>query len=118
MDMDINTIKKKSEQALNGIEEGNMTPYDAYLILEILDPVIVYFILRFLREKYPHTHPQAQGVISRMIEITNTYPDIVKKAQKGEKDMIREWFDDAYTVRQFFSEPETMIDMIVEKVEG
>jgi hypothetical protein len=109
---------KKTEQVLSGIEDGNMSPYDCYLILEQLDPLIIYFVLRYLREKYPHTHPQSQGVMARIIEITNTYPDIVKKAQKGEKDSLREWFDDAYNMRQFFADPEGFVELIVEKVEG
>lgn len=103
---------------LNGIENGTIDSTEAYKVGKELDPVTLHFVFRFLRDKYPPSHQHAQGVIERMVELTSTYSDLVSHAKKGEKDSITEWFDDAYSVKEFLNRPEQMIDMLVEKIES
>lgn len=110
--------KREALRLLEGLENGNLTTADAYNVADKLDPVLVYFVLRYLREKYPPNEPRSQGVATRLVELTSTYDSIVKKSKAGEKDVLREWFDDSYTTREFFNEPEEFISMIVEKIEG
>jgi hypothetical protein len=110
--------KRESLRLLKGIENGTMTTADAANVADKRDPVIIYFVLRYLREKYPTRDPASQGVTSRLLELTSTYDNLIKASKKGEKDSITEWFDETYAVREFFDKPEELVDMLVEKIEG
>jgi hypothetical protein len=110
--------KRESLRFLKGLENGNLTAADAYNIADKRDPVMVYFVMRYLREKYPASNPAAQGVTQRLLELTRTYDGIVKASKAGEKDSITEWFDDTYEMREFFDKPDELVDMLVEKIEG
>lgn len=114
----MSTEAREGKRLLTGLETGKMSTADAYNIADERDPVVVYFVLRFLREKYPPGNPASQGVMERLLELTKTYDDIVKMSKQGEKDSMREWFDDTYEMREFFGSGEAMIDMIVEKLES
>lgn len=103
---------------LNGIENGTCDSAEAYKAGADIDPVYLCFIFRYLREKYPPTHPHAQGVMERLLDLTTTYTDLVANAQKGEKDPITSWFNDAYSIRDYFNDPEQLISMIMDKIEG
>jgi hypothetical protein len=116
--MSIDFEKREGLRLLSGLENGNLTSADAFNVADQRDPVIVYFILRYLREKYPATQPAGAGVARRLVELTTTYDGVVAKAKQGEKDSIREWFDDTYSLREFFDKPEELMDLIVEKIEG
>jgi len=103
---------------LNGIENGTINATEAYKTAKELDPLLIYFVFRYLREKYPPSNPQAGGIIERLVELTSTYDDLVASSRQGEKDPIREWFDDAYELRNYFSNPEELMAMLVEKIES
>jgi hypothetical protein len=116
--MQITGENQESMRLLSGLEEGTFTANDAYTVASKRDPVLVYFIIRYLREKYPPNHPASAGVVARLVEFTSTYPAIVKLSQNGEKDPIREWFDDTYNMREFFAKPDELITMIIDKIES
>lgn len=111
-------LKTEAIRLLEGLEDGNLDFVEAYRITEKMDPVVIYFVMRFLREKYPPNNPASQGVVERMIKFTTDYDQVVKLAKKGEKDPLKEWFDDAYSMREFFPRPEELISELVEKLEG
>lgn len=116
--MSIQMEVKESLRLLMGIENGTLTAADASNVAAGRDPVIVYFVLRYLREKYPPSSPTSQGVTTRLVELTGTYDQVIKASKKGEKDSIREWFDDTYAMREFFDKPEELVELLVEKIEG
>jgi hypothetical protein len=116
--MSIDHGKREGVRLLSGIENGTLSTADAYNVAEKLDPVLVYFTLRYLREKYPASSPSAEGVSRRLVELTSTYDDLVKRSKEGEKDSLREWFDDTYNLREFFDKPEELVELLVEKIEG
>lgn len=116
--MSIEMEVRDSLRFLNGIENGALTAADAANVASGRDPVIVYFVLRYLREKYPASSPASQGVVTRLVELTGTYDQVIKASKKGEKDAIREWFDDTYSMREFFDKPSELIELLVEKIEG
>lgn len=103
---------------LKGMEEGTLSAAEAYNVAGKQDPVMVYFVLRFLREKYPAGNPTSEGVIRRVLELTSTYPDIVKMSKKGEGDVITEWFNESYSMGEYYEEHESLISLLVEKIEG
>ncbi len=103
---------------LKGLEDGKITSADAYNVAGKQDPVLVYFVLRFLREKYPAGNPTSEGVVSRMVELTSTYPDLVRMSKKGENDVIAEWFNESYALSEYYDDQEQLISLLVEKIEG
>ena len=110
--------RNETLRLIRGIENGNLLTVDAYQIATNRDPVLVYFALRYIRERYPASHPNSTGVLARLVELTKTYPDVMELSRKGEKDVMREWFDDTHTVREFFGKEEEFVDLIVDKLEG
>ena len=81
--MSINHIIRDCLRFLEGVEEGTLSAADSYNIAKDLDPLLVYFVFRYLREKFPATNPNSSGVMGRLLEISSTYPDIVKAAKSG-----------------------------------
>lgn len=111
-------IVRDATWILEAIENGTAPAGTIFPRLEKVDPVLVYFIFRFLREKYGHGNPAGAGVISRLLELTENYPKLVKLSQSGEKDVIREWFDETNNMQTYYSDPESLIELLVEKIEG
>jgi hypothetical protein len=109
---------RNAQWTIDAIENGTSTAATIYKTAAELDPVSIYFIFRYVREIYTPTNPAATGVMERMVELTKTYDDLVKIAKKGEKDPIREWFDDTHRMRDFQGKPHELMELIVEKIEG
>jgi hypothetical protein len=88
---------------LQGLENGTMNASDAYNIAKDREPILLYFILRYLRDRYNGSDPASAGVMRRVIELTGTYDQIVRMNKEGEKDAMVEWFNDGYSVSDFKS---------------
>jgi hypothetical protein len=110
--------KQEAGRLLLGLEEGGMSTADAYDIAENRDPLLVYFIFRYLREKYPPGGAQSQGIVERLLDLASTYDGLMKATKEAEKDPMREWFDDTHSMNEFFDDSQEFVDMIVEKLEG
>jgi hypothetical protein len=116
--MTLSTDKREGGRLLSGLEAGTLSAPDAYTIASRLDPLLVYFVLRYLREKHPSSRPESAGVAQRIVDLTSAHPDLVTKTRAAEKDSLKEWFDDGYEMRQFFGDAEGFLDMIVDKMES
>ena len=103
---------------LSGLEDGGMAASEAAVIAEDLDPVLVFFIVRFLRSAYPASSPAAQAVLERVVELTSAYPAIVGKSREGESDPVSHWFASEYTFGDFRGRGAELIEMIVDKPES
>lgn len=103
---------------LEGLENGNLPAQNVAKAAEPIDPLVIYLIFKYLRERYPASQTQGAGVVERLVGITTNHPELVKKAQKGEKDPLREWFEESYSMREFFSDPEKMLEMVLEKIDS
>ena len=103
---------------LEGLENGTLHSADGFAIAERLDDFLLFCIFRYLREKYPSNSPDGQGVMARLLEISQNHPTVVQKSKSGEKDILKEWFDETFTMNQFFSDPEKLIHTVVDKLEG
>ncbi len=110
--------KREGKRLLHGLENGTLVSADAFNLAEKRDPVLVYLILKYLREKHPTSGGRATGVATRVLELLSTYESIVKMAKKGEKDPISTWFNETYSTRDFYNDPDGFVDLIVEKLEG
>jgi hypothetical protein len=114
----MNPTARDTMWILNGIEQGTIPARETFSALEALDPLLVYFVFRYLREKYPSSNPMSSGVITRLLELTENHPNLIALSKTGEKDSIREWFDDTYSLRDFFKSPEDLVALLVEKIEN
>jgi len=101
-----------------GIENGTSDHEKLSKLAESLDPVLIYFALRYIREKYPPGDPRGSGVTERLVELTSKHPDLIKASKKGESDSLVEWFNDTYTLRSYFADPDGYADIIVEKFDS
>ena len=110
--------KAHGKRILSAIEGGMTSVADIYKMVEDQDPSLVYFVVKYLRKKYPPTHQAADAITSRIVELTGTYDDVRDLYQKGEKDILTEWFEDNYSWGEFRDRPEEFIDLIIEKIEG
>lgn len=116
--MDPTTDKHQALRLLTGLENGGMSAADAFGLAERLDPVLVYLIVRYLRESYPASDPAAQSVLERVLALTSYDPAIVRKCRDGEKDSVSQWFAADHSFRSFRGRPSEFLDVIVEKLEG
>ena len=112
--MDFEYEKNLTLRFLTGLEEGDLPLDEVYRLAEKCDPTAIYFVVKYLRAKYPADH----GAVQRIVELSSQYVDIPKIIKNGEDESLREWFDDAYDMREFFSKPDEFVNMIVDKVEG
>lgn len=109
--------KREVIRFLEAIENGSITPADTYQMVERFDPLLSYFLLRYLREKYALTDTSS-GAGQRLIELLTTYPHIAKLANPPRDEPMVEWFDESYAMRSFFQKPRDYVDLIVDKLEG
>ena len=103
---------------LMGLENGNMATADAVILVEDLDPVLVYAIVTFFRENYPASDPAASSVLERVVRLTSSSPAMVKKHREGEQDPISRWFESEYAYRDFRGRGQEMIDLIADKLDS
>lgn len=109
------TDKRDAERLLAGLENGTMTAADAAVVAENLDPVLVYCIVRYLRDIYPASDPAASSVLERVVALTRT-PPVVVKFKAGEQDPVSRWFEAEHTFRGFRGRGSEMVGVLVEKL--
>jgi hypothetical protein len=112
------TSKTDAEKLLRGLDDGKMTPSEGAFLAQDLDPVLVYVILRYLRETHPASNPAASAVLDRVVALTSTWPAIVAKAKEGEQDPVSQWFTSEYSFGDFRGRGSEMLDLIVDKLES
>ena len=103
---------------LRGLEDGGLAADEAAVMAEDLDPVLVFFIVRFLRAVYPASSPAAHAVLERVVDLTSAYPAIVRKSREGEKDPVSQWFTSEYSFDDFRGRGAELVEMIVDKLES
>jgi hypothetical protein len=107
-----------AKRLLSGLENGTMTATDGGFIVESIDPVLVYLIVKFLREVYPASDPAATSVLERVVALTSHSRVFVKKSKEGEQDPISKWFESDYVFRDYRGRVDDFIDLIVDKLES
>lgn len=116
--MSTSTDKSTALRFLQGLESGDMSAAESWILAESLDPVLVYLTVRYLREVYPASNPAASAVLERVMKLTSTYPELVHKSKEGELDPVSEWFASEHSFRDFRGRGNEMIETIVDKLES
>ena len=109
-----NMTKRKVDRFMDAISEGMISLDEASITAEELDPLLLYFMLRYLKEMYGKDQ---QGPGGRLLQLLSTYPSIAKLANTPKNEPMVEWFNDSYTVRSFPSRDE-YLQTIIDKLEG
>jgi hypothetical protein len=116
--MDPTTDINTSLRLLGGLEDGGLAASGSRDIAEVLDPVIVAVIVRYLRNSYPAGVPAATAVLERVVALTSTMPGLIGKCKQGERDPIFEWFVDAHSFDEYRGRGRELVELIVEKLES
>ena len=116
--MDINSQIRESVRFLDGLEGGTLNAGDAFIILDQLDDVLINLMFNYFRKKASRDPAQYSGLTSRLVELSSTYPELISRMNNAQSDPIVEWFMDTYNFGSFYSNPEEMVTIIVEKLES
>ena len=116
--MSTSTDRNQALRPLRGLDGGGIDATEARILAEELDPVLVYVVVRYLREIYPASDPAASPVLERVVGLTSAYPAIVEKSREGEQDPVSEWFTSEYSFRDFRGRGPELIELIVDKLES
>ncbi len=113
--MHMNPEQQEAERLLAGLENGGMTTESAQVTAQDLDPVLIYCIVRFLRETYPASDPAATAVLERVVAMTSN-PVIIRNCKTGKQDPVSRWFEMEYTFREFRGRGPELIALIADKL--
>ena len=80
--------------------------------------MLVYVILRYLRDVYPASNPAANAVLDRVVALTSSWTGIVGKSKEGEQDPVSVWFTGEYSFIDFRGRGSELLDLIVDKLES
>ena len=109
---------KPAVRLLRGLEAGGMPASEARTLAEGIDPVLLYFVVRYLREVYPASDRAASAVLDRVVKLTAAYPGMVARVKKGEQDPVSRWFTGAHSFNEFRGRGPSLMDLIVAKLEA
>jgi hypothetical protein len=101
---------------LQGIENGTLGAAESGRLVDEADPALVYLIFTWLRRHYGADHPAAEGVIGRLVELSNGHSSAKAKMREGKIDPIVVWFEEQYSYRSF--DGDKFIELVVGKLEG
>ncbi len=107
--------QREALSLLQGIENGTLQGSAAALRLQDADPALVYFLFTWLRSHY-RNHPAAEGVLGRVVALTQGYPEIAALLKEGKSDAIVTWFEEQHSYREF--DAQAFVALIIEKLEG
>ena len=111
------TNKAEANRFLQAIEDGAIPGSEAYNIAAKFDPLLTYFLLRYLKEKHP-VSAESSGPGTRLLELLRLYPEISRLAMPPGNEPMLEWFSDSYTMKHFFGDPSGFVDLIIDKMDG
>ena len=105
-----------ADRLLQGMESGRISPTEAEILAQDLDPVYIYVIVTFLRAVYPATDPAATPVLERVVKLTRG--DVVGKYKTGGQDPISKWFESEYEYAAYRGRGSEMLALVADKLES
>ena len=108
------TIIRQALHCVDIFVEGRHPLDQAVSLIEDLDPLLIYFMMRFMRE---NKKVCGDGTRSRLVQFIRDYPHLTNRLKNVPKDSMIEWFDDNFSIQNFASSSE-FIHLIVEKMES
>lgn len=108
--------QREALHLLQGIENGSLSAIASRQLVDEADPALVYLVFTWLRNRYGADHPAAEGVVGRLVELTNGRGTAKAKMVEGKQDAIVTWFESEHSYKEFSEQ--SFIALIVEKLEG
>lgn len=118
LDVSATDEKRDALAVLTGLESGGMSPADAAVVAEDLDPVLIYVIVSFLRDVYPASDPAASSVLERVVQMTSRSATVIRKHKEGERDPVSRWFESEYSYHDFRGRGSDLVELIADKLES
>ena len=106
-----------ANRLLAGLENGTIRTHEAAGLAESLDPVLVCFIVRYLRECYPASDPVSPAVLERVVALMSAHREVVARSKEGEQDPITQWLNENYSFHEYRGRGTELIALIVDKLE-
>lgn len=116
--MGTSTDRRTAGRLLSALENGGSSATDLRFVAETLDPVLLFIIIKYLRQNYPASDRAAGAVLQRVVELTQAYPALVARCGEGESDPISGWFASEHDFNEFKHRGPELIDLIVDKLES
>ena len=110
--------KTAAQRLLRGLENGGLSPAEAVVLAEDIDPVLFYVIVSFLREIHPASDPAATSVLERVVGLTSGSSVLVRRHKEGEQDPVSRWFEDEHEYRDFRGRGDDLVSVVVDKLES
>ena len=107
-------IIRNAQHCMNIFIDGNHPLDQAVSFFENSDPLLVYFIVRFMRE---NKKVCGSGTRHRLVQFLSVYPHLQEKLAQTPKDSMVEWFNDCFSIQSFNSSSE-YLNLIINKIEG
>ncbi len=101
---------------LLGIAQASATADETFALLKDAEPVLVYFLFRWLKKYYHKDHDDYEFVKANLSDVRNSHRQLTRMAKDGEEDPLVEWFEGNYKYREMTAFE--FIDLIIEKLEG
>ena len=101
---------------LQSIENASLNVTEIGHLVDGADPALLYLVFTWLRKHYGGDHPAAEGVIGRLVELTNRHGSVGEALREGKADPVVAWFEDGYSYRDL--EAADFIALVVDKLEG
>ena len=95
-----------------------MTASAARSVAQDLDPVLLYVVVRYLREVYPASNRAASAVLDRVVALSSAWPGLVARSKRGEQDPIARWFSSEHSFGEYRGRGAEPIALVVDKLEG
>ncbi len=108
--------RREALYLLQAIENGMLKTADIAHLIDRSDPALVHLVVSWIRNRYAGDHPAAEGVVGRLVELTNKHSSMKTKMSEGKRDPVVAWFEETHDYRDFGSIE--FIAVIVEKLEG
>ncbi len=108
----------RAQRLLDGIMHGSLSSVELFQSAKDIDPVYLFFVFKLVRELSTSPSVDGRAALQRLLELNDTYPEVVKLARKGEQDSVSEWFLDSYGIREYLQDSEQLFAMLHEKLEG
>jgi len=110
--------QRDAYRLLSGLEDGDVSPADLPVIVEQLDPVLVHAIFSYLRAVHPASDPAASAILERVVRLTRTSAEAVRKNREGAADPVVGWFVAEHGYAGYRGRGREMIDLLVDKLES
>lgn len=108
--------KQHAFDILLGIAQATAMADESFALLKDADPVLIYFLFRWLKKHYHKDHDDYEFVKANVGDLRNSHRQLTRMAKDGEEDPIVEWFESTYKYREMSAFE--FIDLLIEKLEG